>query len=122
MRALYASLALLALPVTIACRPSSSARNDRALADTTSTKTPALAPAPSDTAAATQAAPQGGSAASATGSRMTVRSSSTTKSTASSTGSRANRASPDSGILGRDSIIRFPHRTLPTASSTSTRR
>jgi hypothetical protein len=115
MLKLLCSSTLLLTAATLGCRPESKSNADTAIADTTSATVPAITAGPSDSAST----PAAGSAG---GSKSTTKKSSKAKAAARSTRRNSNNAQRDTGILGYDSVIRFPHRVLPTATSTPTRK
>ena len=100
------------------CRPSAQSTADSAAAASSST-IPAVTAGASDNVSGATSSPQNGKTAGA--SKTTSRGSKSAKSSATST-KRNSNAVPDTGIIGRDSVIRFPHRGLPTVSSTPIRK
>jgi hypothetical protein len=102
---------MLAGIVLVGCRPSAQSAADTTAA--TSSTVPAITSGPSDSVSGTG---QSGNTPAAGASKTTKRGTTTAKSGTST--SRANDAATDKGIIGRDSVIRFPHRGLPTSSST----
>jgi hypothetical protein len=100
--------------VLVGCRPSAQSAADTTAA--TSSTVPAVTSGPTDSVAGTG---QSANTPAVGGARKT-KSVSTTTTTAKSvtTTKRANDAAADNGIIGRDSVIRFPRRGLPTSSST----
>jgi hypothetical protein len=102
---------MLAGIVLVGCRPSAQSAADTTAA--TSSTIPAVTSGPSDSVSGTG---QSGNTTAAGASKTTKRGTTTAKSGTST--SRANDAATDKGIIGRDSVIRFPHRGLPTSSST----
>ena len=105
LRLACASAVVLAAVASSGCRPASQASADTALADTVSTAAPAAADQIVDTVPQT-----------------TVTKKSRTPNRSSGSSRQNGNATPrDTGILGYDSVIRFPRR-WPTASSTPTRK
>ena len=105
---------MLIAGVMAGCRPSA-----RSAADTTAATTatiPAITAGPSDSVSAATPPGQSGNTPAAGGSRTMTGNGTPTSSSATSSNRNGN-----SGILGRDSVIRFPRRGLPTASSTRIR-
>lgn len=103
--------------IAVSCKPSGHSSSDSTVA-ADSAMIPALPSGPMDSV--TQIAPggQSGSSATATGKTSGGASSATkTKKT-----SNNSNAPSNSGIIGRDSVIRFPRRALPTVSSTPLRK
>jgi len=98
--------------VLVGCRPSAQSAADTTAA--TSSTIPAVTSGPSDSVSS---AGQNGNTPTVGASKTTKRGSTSAKSSGTST-RRANDAAADKGIIGRDSVIRFPHRGLPTSSST----
>ena len=114
-------VSMMLVAATIAgCRPSAKSGADTTAAASSST-IPAITAGPSDSVSGATSSAQSGTTAPAGGSKTTKRGSKTVKSSATST-KRNSTAKPDTGILGRDSVIRFPHRGLPTATSTPVRK
>jgi hypothetical protein len=110
MRAM-AAYALCAVAATISCRQQGNALSDTVATTSESTSTvgvttvpgaTVVSPAKSDTAAGA----------------VSVRRSQTSQRSVDQIRADSAKAKADSGRLGRDSIIRFPIRRLPTASST----
>jgi len=102
------------------CRPSAQSTADTTAAASSST-IPAVTAGPSDSVSGTTSSGQTAKTAATGGSKTTTRGSASAKSSVTSKRRNSNTA-PDTGILGRDSVIRFPRRTLPTASSTPIRK
>lgn len=99
------SSAVVLAAVALGCRPATQSSADTALADTLSSAVPAAADQVADTV-----------------SRTTVTKKSTTTNRSPGSSRQNGKAAPkDTGILGYDRVIRFPHR-WPTASSTPTRK
>lgn len=112
-------VSMMVVAATIAgCRPSAQSAADTTAAASSST-IPAVTASPSDSVSGATSSPQTGTTA--VGSKTTSRGSKSAKSSATST-KRNSNAVPDTGIIGRDSVIRFPHRGLPTVSSTPIRK
>lgn len=103
---------MLAGIVLVGCRPSAQSAADTTAA--TSSTVPAVTSGPIDSV------PSSGQSANtpAAGGAKQAKSVSTTTTKSVTTTKRANDAAADKGIIGRDSVIRFPHRGLPTSSST----
>jgi hypothetical protein len=105
---------MLAGIALVGCRPAAQSAADTTAA--TSSTVPAVTSGPSDSVASTG---QGANTPAVGGPKKTKSVSTTTTTTKSvTTTKRANDAAADKGIIGRDSVIRFPHRGLPTSSST----
>lgn len=104
----------------VGCRPSAQSSADTTAA-TSSSAIPAVTAGPSDSVSAAASLGQGGTKSAAGRSKTSTRGSTSVKPTVTSTRRNSN-AAPDTGIIGRDSVIRFPHRGLPTASSTPIRK
>jgi hypothetical protein len=105
---------VLAAALTVAgCRPSVQSSADTTAASST---VPAVNAGPTDSV--TGAAVTGNTASGA-GSETTT-GATVAKKKAGTSASRST-AAQDSGVLGRDSVIRFPRRGLPTVSSTPSR-
>ena len=112
-------VSMIVVAATIAgCRPSAQSTADTTAAASSST-IPAVTAGPSDSVSGATSSPQNRTTAG--GSKTTGRGSKSAKSSATST-KRSSNAAPDTGIIGRDSVIRFPHRGLPTATSTPVRK
>jgi hypothetical protein len=96
----------------IGCRPSAQSAADTTAA--TSSTVPAVTSGPTDSV------PSSGQNANApaVGGPKKATSVTTTTTKSVTTTKRANDAATDKGIIGRDSVIRFPRRGLPTSSST----
>jgi hypothetical protein len=109
--------ALLVAGVIAGCRPAAQSNADT-VAATTST-IPAVSAGPSDSVSVGTSTPTGTTAA-ASGTKKTKVGSASTKTSASTR--RTSNAAADSGILGRDSVIRFPRRWPGQASSTPVRK
>ena len=106
-------VSMIVVAATIAgCRPSAQSAADTTAA--TSSTVPAVTSGPTDSV------PNAGQSANtpAAGGARQTKSVSTTTTKSVTTTKRANDAAADKGIIGRDSVIRFPHRGLPTSSST----
>jgi hypothetical protein len=103
----------------IACRPSAQSSADTSVAATSST-VPAITSGPSDGGPGPGSAPTRTAAATG-GSKTTNRSAISGKSSVTST-QRHTDSVHDGGILGYDSVIRFPHRWVGKASSTPVRK
>ena len=107
-------VSMIVVAATIAgCRPSAQSTADTTAA--ASSTIPAVTAGPSDSVSGATSSPQNRTTAG--GSKTTGRGSKSAKSSSTST-KRNSNAAPDTGIIGRDSVIRFPHRGLPTATST----
>lgn len=103
---------MLAGVALIGCRPAAQSAADTTAAS--SSTIPAVTSGPSDSVSGT-----GQSANTpAAGAAKQTKSVSTTTTKSVTTTKRASDAATDKGIIGRDSVIRFPHRGLPTSSST----
>jgi hypothetical protein len=100
----------------VGCRPSAQSSADTTAA--ASSTVPAVTAAPVDSAAT---ATTTGQSVSGSGSKAAT-GTTTAKKKASTSASRSGTATQDSGIIGRDSVIRFPVRGLPTVSSTPPRK
>jgi hypothetical protein len=98
----------------VGCRPSAQSSADTTAA--ASSTVPAVTAAPLDSGATAT-----GQTLSSSGSKAAT-GTTTAKKKASTSASRNGNAGQDSGILGRDSVIRFPVRGLPTVSSTPPRK
>jgi hypothetical protein len=106
---------VLAAALTIAgCRPSVQSSADTTAASST---VPAVNAGPADSVTGPAVTDK---TASSAGSKATT-GTTVAKKKAGTSASRST-AAQDSGILGRDSVIRFPRRGLPTVSSTPSRR
>jgi hypothetical protein len=105
-------LMMLAGIALIGCRPSAQSAADTTAA--TSSTVPAVTSGPTDSVPGTG---QSANTPAVGGARQT-KSVSTTTTKSVTTTKRSNDAATDKGIIGRDSVIRFPHRGLPTSSST----
>jgi hypothetical protein len=101
---------MLAGIALIGCRPSAQSAADTTAA--TSSTVPAVTSGPSDSVSSPG---QSANKPAVGRARKTKSGSASAKSTSTK---RANDAAADKGIIGRDSVIRFPHRGLPTSSST----
>jgi hypothetical protein len=102
---------MLAGVALVGCRPSAQSAADTTAA--ASSTIPAVTSGPTDSVPGTG---QGANTPGGSGATQTRSVTTTTKSV--TTTKRANDAATDKGIIGRDSVIRFPHRGLPTSSST----
>jgi hypothetical protein len=91
------------------------------VAAASSSTIPAVTAGPSDSTSTNTAAQSGGASGASRGSKVKKSGSKSGKTPVTST-KRNTNAARDTGILGRDSVIRFPRRTLPTASSTPVRK
>jgi hypothetical protein len=110
---------MLVAGVMVGCRPSAQSTADTTAAS--SSTIPAVTAGPSDSVSGGTLSGQSSNTPAAGGSKTTKRGSTSAKSSGTST-RRANDAAEDKGIIGRDSVIRFPHRGLPTVSSTPVRK
>jgi hypothetical protein len=110
------TVALGIAALSVSCKPSARSNADTAVASD-SAMMPALPSGPMDSVS--QIAPAAQSGASTTATRKTSAGTSTRKTKTTGTSSKAPS---ESGIIGRDSVIRFPHRALPTVSSTPPRK
>ncbi|HZE07671.1 MAG TPA: hypothetical protein VE110_02845 [Gemmatimonadaceae bacterium] len=111
------TVALGIAAVSVSCKPSARSNADTAVASD-SAMMPALPSGPMDSVSQIAPAAQGG--ASTTATRKTSAGTSSTRKT--KTTGTSSKAPSESGIIGRDSVIRFPHRALPTVSSTPPRK
>lgn len=112
MKPFVVTLGLVVACIAVSCKPSGGSKADTAVA-ADSVALPAQPSGPMDSVS--QVVP-GAQSTSASPAARTSAGTPSTKKTPTSTNS--NRAASDSGIIGRDSVLRFPHRGLPTVSST----
>jgi hypothetical protein len=120
MRSFRGSLVLIVFIALAGCSPAPQSDADTAVGGATPSSQPAVA-GEADTASSTEAGGSGGYAGpSAT--KPVTRSKTATKSPATSKPQSTVPAARDDSIIGWDSVIRFPIRTLPRADSTLPRR
>lgn len=110
---------MLVAGLVVGCRPSAQSSADTSGAATSST-IPAVTAGSSDSVLG-RTSGQTSTPTVASGSKKTKGASTSAKPSGSSTRRNGN-ALPDSGILGYDSVIRFPHRWVGKASSTAVRK
>jgi hypothetical protein len=113
MRSKRASITLLSAALAIACQPAGQSGADTTVSTSSSTIQTVGGASVMDTSAATGVV----SGKTSTGSKTTKTVSSTGKSGSQVKSTPVN----DPTIRGRDSVIRFPLKKLPTATSTPTR-
>ena len=110
---------MLVAGLVVGCRPSAQSSADTSGAATSSTIPAVIAGSSNSVLGRTSG--QTSTATVASGSKKTKDASMSAKSSGSSTRRNGN-APPDSGIIGYDSVIRFPHRWPATSSSTPIRK
>lgn len=121
MRVLRVAAALVASTLAVGCRPAAQSNADTVSAAAASSTLPSVVDKARDSASAADGPGGGGSVNPANAKKPTNRTTTASKSSGSSKAQSEVPAARDTTIIGWDSVIRFPLRTLPTATSTPTR-
>lgn len=119
MSSLRGAMTLMVPALAIACQPTARSNADTTKVTTSSSTAQTTGAA---TATDTGAAAAGAANNSAGGSKTAKPTASTTKSTVKSGAQTKKPPVGDPTIIGHDSVIRFPLKTLPTASSSPVRK
>lgn len=113
--------ALVVSALVVGCRPAAQSNVDTMSAASSSSGQPNVVDGARDSASAADGPGGGGSVNPANAKKPTNRATTASKSSSSSKAQSEVPAARDTTIIGWDSVIRFPLRTLPTATSTPTR-
>lgn len=121
MRMLRVSAALVASALAAGCRPAAQSTADTVSAASTSSTQPTVVDEARDSASGADGRGGGGSVTPPSEKKPTHRATARSSSSSNPKMQSKEPVGRDTTIIGYDSVIRFPLRTLPTATSTPKR-